>query len=58
VRSDGKIEMKAMRFRHTMKKTMVFEPNFCLTFFKLEIDGNVEEIEINLHNLKYRMLVK
>jgi hypothetical protein len=41
-----------------MKKTMVFEPNFCLTFFKLEIDGNVEEIEINLHNLKYRMLVK
>ena len=23
----------------------------CLTFFKLEIDRNVEEIEINLHNL-------
>ena len=34
-----------------MQKSMVFEPNFCLTFLKLEIDGNVEEIEINLHNL-------
>ena len=34
-----------------MQKSMTFEPNFCLTFFKLEIDGNVEEIEINLQNL-------
>jgi hypothetical protein len=34
-----------------MLKGIVFEPNFCFTFFKLEMDGNVEEIEINLHNL-------
>ena len=36
-----------------MQKKYGFEPNFCLTFFliKLEMDGNVEEIEINLHNL-------
>jgi hypothetical protein len=50
-RSDGKIEIKARRLCHIMQKSMVFEPNFCLTFLKLEIDGNVEEIEINLHNL-------
>jgi hypothetical protein len=35
-----------------MQKSTVFESNFCLTFFKLEMDGNVEEIEINLHNLR------
>jgi hypothetical protein len=37
-----------------MQKSMVFEPNFCLTFLKLEIDGNVEEIEINLHNISIK----
>jgi hypothetical protein len=34
-----------------MQKSMVLDPNFCLTFFKLEMDRNVDEIENNLHNL-------
>jgi hypothetical protein len=43
--------MKARRLCHIMQKKYGTKLLFDIFLIKLEMDGNVEEIEINLHNL-------
>jgi hypothetical protein len=55
-RSDGKVEMKPRRLFQIMQKVWFSwvwtKLLFDIFLLKLEMDeGNVEEIEINLHNL-------